>query len=372
MLMAFMSFLLLTPFVAPARAQVQTKRKELNQIQKQLESTRREIDEYRKLEQSLGGELHQLESRNQDGAKKMERLQRNIRLAESRKQGLKSRLGAIGQASGFWRSEFESDVRSYAAGLSARDDAYGTDEIWKEEYRRSAILEKTRFMAGLQGIGRKTALAETETRRQAADLLNKSRRAEAELSARRQEYESKQAAMALAQQKKADAIRRAAELQDTAKELNKLIKVLSQKKKRGEPAGGRLEIARNSLAWPVAGTVVQQFGRQRNTELNTWVIHQGIRLETAAGAAVTPMRAGKVIYAGQFRSYGQVLILDHGSGLYGVYGELGALLKEKGADAQAGETIARAGGGEGGKGRLYLELRHGSEALDPTAWLGKR
>jgi len=356
---------------------VQSKRKELSQIQKELDSTRREIEEYKKLEQSLGGELEVLESRNQDARKKMEQLQHHIRLAEIKKQGLKSKIGALGQASGFWRSELESDARAYAGGLASRDEAFGTEELWAEAFRRAAIMEKVELMKGIAGISRKTQAAEEQTRLQAQDLADSSRKAQAEQASRQQEYAQKQAAMAEASRKKQDAIKRGQDLAETAKALTRLIKMLGQRihgqqAKAPQAAAYGLDVPRNSLAWPADGSLVQPFGRQRNTELGTWVIHQGILLETAMGAAVTPVRAGRVIFAGPFHSYGKVLILDHGGGFFSVYGELGEMLKEKGSDVQAGEPIARAGEGADGKGRLYLELRRGTEALDPVDWLQKK
>ena len=358
------------------KGKVQSKRKELSQIQQQLNDTRREIEEYKKLEQSLGGELQTLESRNQEARKRMEGLQRHIRLAEIKKQGLKSKIGSLGQASGFWRSELESDVRAYAGEFASRGEAYGTGELWAQAYRRAAIMEKTELMKGIEGISRKTRAAEDATLRQAQDLLDKSRKVEAEQQTGRQEYQAKQAAMAEAGRKKQEAIGHAQELVETAKALTRLIKTLSQKtggKKNGSPAAvSGLDVPRNSLAWPAQASVLQSFGRQRNAELGTWVIHQGVLLETAAGAAVTAVRPGRVIFSGPFHSYGQVLILDHGGGFFAVYGELGQILKDKGSDVRGGETIARAGAGAAGKGRLYLEIRRGTEALDPMDWLQKK
>jgi septal ring factor EnvC (AmiA/AmiB activator) len=356
---------------------VQSKRKELSAIQQELQSTRHEIEEYKKLEQSLGGELELLESRNQEARKKMELLQHHIRLAEIKKQGLKSKIGALGQASGFWRSELESDVRAYAGGLTSRNEAFGTAELWSEAYRRAAILEKTELMKGIEGISRKTQAAEEQTRRQAADLADSSRKAQAEQKTRQQEYQQKQAAMAEASRKKQEAMKHAHDLAETAQALTRLIKMLSQRihgqqRKTAQSPVYSLDVPRNSLAWPAEGSVVQAFGRQRNTELGTWVIHQGIVLETAAGAPVLPVKPGRVIYSGPFHSYGKVLILDHGGGFFSVYGELGEMLKDKGSDVQGGEAIARAGASADGKGRVYLELRRGTEALDPVDWLQKK
>jgi septal ring factor EnvC (AmiA/AmiB activator) len=45
--------------------------------------------------------------------------------------------------------------------------------------------------------------------------------------------------------------------------------------------------------------------------------------------------------------------------------------KAKGAAVRRGDVLAKAGGGPKG-GRLYLELRRGTDALDPLAWLEKR
>lgn len=361
--------------LSPARAaeRAQSKRVELTQVQKQLEQTRREIEQYKKLEQSLGGELTNLKSRNEEARRKMQELQRNIRLAEVKKDGLKSRLGALGQASGFWRSELASDMRGFSSALASRSEVYGTRELWAEAFRRAAIMEKANLMAGLQGISRKTQAAAAETGRRAQDLLTRSRKVQAEQQSREEEVRRKQAAMAEAQRKKTEAIARAEELAATAKALTRLLKTLERgSRARTGTAASRLGLAPNSLSWPASGEVVQRFGRERNPELDTWVIHQGLTLQTPADAPVSAVRQGRIIFSGPFRSYGQVIIVDHGDNFFSIYGQLGSALKEKGSEVGGGETIARAGRGDDGNGRVYLELRRGTEALDPLLWLQKK
>lgn len=359
--------------MAPAFSQVQSKRKELSHVQKELESTRQEIEEYKRLEQSLGRELERLEGRNAEARKRMAQLQRGIRLAQEKRAQLKGRLGALGQASGFWRETLESELRRLAQAQASRNESFASLDLWGEFFRREAILEKARMLSGLQGLGRRTAQAELETRRRAEELLGKSQQAQAEAESRQREYQQKQAAIAEAQEKRTAAQQRAQELEESAKALTRLIRMLGRQKGYHKAASAGLERPKNSLPWPADGSVSRPFGRQLNPELNTWVIHQGILLETKPGAPVSAVEDGRVIFSGPFRSYGQVLILDHGSNFFSIYGELGEILKSKGAEVRAGDAIATAGHASPARGgSLYLELRRGAEALDPMAWLQKR
>jgi septal ring factor EnvC (AmiA/AmiB activator) len=132
-------------------------------------------------------------------------------------------------------------------------------------------------------------------------------------------------------------------------------------------------VPRHSLPWPAEGRVLTGFGREKDKDLGTWIVRQGLTLATAPSAPVTPVAPGRVIFAGPFRSYGQVIIVDHGGGFFSVYGGLGRILKGKGSDAPAGEPIATAGAAKDGSGgRVYLEIRRGTQALDPAAWLERQ
>ncbi|OGR83878.1 MAG: hypothetical protein A3J74_04890 [Elusimicrobia bacterium RIFCSPHIGHO2_02_FULL_57_9] len=351
-------------------AQLHSKELELKRVQKELEKTRREIEDYKKLEQGLDGELQKIQTRNETARGKLIRLQRSIRVAEKKKNELKSQLGSLGLASGFWRTEVEDELRGYTAAWASRNESFGSGDLWVEAYRRGAILEKARLLGSLQGLGHKTELAQARTQIQTQQLLDKTLQAELEEQNRRQEYKEKKAAKAQTQEKVAAAMQRAGELEQSAQALTSLIRRLN----RPQPGkAGRLapwEVGRNSLAWPAAGSVVKAFGRQRNLELDAWVINQGILIETRPGAPVMAVEKGRVIFSGPFKSYGQVMILDHGENFYSVYGELGQLLKSKGQKVRIGEPIANTGSGD--RATLYLELRHGAEALDPLIWLKKK
>lgn len=357
---------------ASAASRVEAKRKELSLIQKELEQARQEILDYRGRQQSLQRELHQLESRNGEARRKIAELSGRIQDAESRRTALKGKAGALKLASGFWHSVLSEEMRSYALEMASSSDGYGTSDLWAQSLRRAAIAEKARMLASLQGFSRTTEMAEARTRQQARDLAGRSLKARREEQSSQQKLLEKKAAAREAESKIAAAETRARELEESAKALENLLERLSRARAyRKAGAAARLEAPMHSLPWPVDGRVVRFFGREKNAELDTWVIRQGVVFRTQPRASVAAVAAGKVIYAGNFRSYGQVVILDHGSSFFSIYGELGEILKRKGAAVGSGEPLGRAGPAQD-DGGLYFEIRRGVEALDPMAWLQRR
>lgn len=365
MRLAFLALLLLA---APAgAASSASRRKELQRIQQELDRARREIEGYKKQQDTLSKQLHKLESRNVDTRKRLQGLKTRIQSAERRRAELRHRMGGVKLASGFWSAALSYELREYASASTAREDAHGSRSLWADALRRAAIQEKSRLLAGLAGVERRTEQAAAETTKEFASLRDRSRAAAAEHARSGKELEQTKAAAQHAKDRVAAAERRAKELEESAKALTELL-AASLKAAKAAPKGAaqaKLELPPNSLPWPVQGEVSKPFGREKN-ELGAVVIRQGVLFKTVSGAAVASVRDGKVIYAGVFRSYGKVVIVDHGAGFFSIYGELAEILKKKGESARQGETLARAGDS------LYLELRRGVEALDPMRWLMRK
>ncbi len=349
---------------APAAAQLKAKRKELSRIQVELKQTLRELDGLRAAERELGEDVRGMESRDAKSRHRVDGLQSDIRRAESKRADLKSRLDAARSVTGFWSAAIASEAARYAALSAASRDMYGTRDLWADEFRRDALIEKGRHLRGLRGFRLKTEEAAAETRRRAQELAESRRRAETELSGGRREYEAKKAALEQTQVKVAAAARRAKELEESAHALTSLLdKIGKAGRYRKTGPAVRLEFPKHSLPWPAEGKVLRSFGRERDPELGTWTVRQGTLFSSEIGAAVGSVARGRVIFSGPFRSYGQVVIVDHDGGFFSVYGELGEIKKNKGDLVRAGETLARS------DGRIYLELRRGTEALDPEEWL---
>jgi len=125
--------------------------------------------------------------------------------------------------------------------------------------------------------------------------------------------------------------------------------------------------AHGSLVRPVAGPLVAHFGEVDATGSRA----KGILIQTRPGASVLAPYDGQVIYRGPFRSYGEILIIQHSGGYHSVLAGLGRSDAAVGQWVLAGEPVGAMGSPQDGKAQLYVELRRDGHPIDPAPWLGK-
>lgn len=120
---------------------------------------------------------------------------------------------------------------------------------------------------------------------------------------------------------------------------------------------------RGACPLPVSGNIRAQFGADRGGGLR-W---NGLVIDAAPGTAVKAVKAGKVMYADYLRGYGNLVIIDHGSGFMSLYGYNRSLLVKVNEQVSAGATIARVGDASGEVG-LYFETRVRGRPSQPGNW----
>ena len=117
---------------------------------------------------------------------------------------------------------------------------------------------------------------------------------------------------------------------------------------------------RGDLDWPVSGAVRRRFGRAS---------FQGIEVAAAEGTDVRAIHDGVVAFADNFSGFGNLVILDHGSQTFSLYGDLLDIIVQKGAHVQRGQPVGAVGPTPGGAPGLYFELRVDGGPVDPLQWL---
>lgn len=127
---------------------------------------------------------------------------------------------------------------------------------------------------------------------------------------------------------------------------------------------------KGKLPLPVKGTVTNKFGSKRPDSPVVW---KGLFVKAASNQPVNAVAAGRVIYADWLRGFGNLLIIDHGTGYMSLYGNNETLYKQVGDELQSGDTVAAVGNSGGNENYgLYFELRHEGNPLDPGKWLRGR
>ncbi|MBF0162080.1 MAG: peptidoglycan DD-metalloendopeptidase family protein [Magnetococcales bacterium] len=97
----------------------------------------------------------------------------------------------------------------------------------------------------------------------------------------------------------------------------------------------------------------------------------GLFFRAAENGNVLASSRGQVVYAGWFRGYGLLAILNHGGRIYSLYGHNRDLLVTKGEFVEPGQVIAKSGktGSVDGVPGLYFEIRKGNKPENPRRWL---
>lgn len=111
---------------------------------------------------------------------------------------------------------------------------------------------------------------------------------------------------------------------------------------------------------PVAGKVVLGMGERAGVGVRA----RGLTLATAGGATVSAPAMARVAYAGPFRGYGDIVILDHGHGWTSVLAGLERVTASTGELVGAGGPIGHMGKDHP---RLTIELRHNGQPIDVAA-----
>ena len=132
---------------------------------------------------------------------------------------------------------------------------------------------------------------------------------------------------------------------------------------------------KGQLTFPVSGELIKTYGVL--TSLGTKF--EGLALATATQAIVNAPVDGKVEFAGSFRSYGQLLILDAGGGYLVLLAGMDKISAEIGQSVRIGEPVATMGQGPSTLALLgdvaasknpiiYVEFRKDNAPVDSTPW----
>ncbi|MBH5401236.1 peptidoglycan DD-metalloendopeptidase family protein [Bradyrhizobium sp. CNPSo 4010] len=131
--------------------------------------------------------------------------------------------------------------------------------------------------------------------------------------------------------------------------------------------------AKGLLSLPVNGNKIRDFGGSDGVG----GVQKGISLATKPGAQVTTPCDGWVVYAGPFRSYGQLLILNAGGGYHVLIAGMERISVNIGQFVLTGEPVATMGSTSqvasilatnASQPVLYVEFRKDGTPIDPGPW----
>jgi murein hydrolase activator len=191
--------------------------------------------------------------------------------------------------------------------------------------------------------------------------------------------------------------KRAAELASKAKSLKQLVAELTAARLKEEAEKSKQALALEAeqkrqaeellkpqmifsaslgrLAYPAQGQIIKRYGDDDGLGSSL----RGVAVATQKSAQITAPVDGKVEFAGPFRSYGQLLILNPGEGYLVLLAGMTEISAEMGQTVRAGEPLGIMGNGPSSvtllgdqvqeeRPVLYVEFRKNGEAVDSAPW----
>jgi septal ring factor EnvC (AmiA/AmiB activator) len=374
---AWVAAIALIAAAAPARAEDEP---ELERLREAIRESRDRVTTYEREQRGL---LETVEALDRAAAvirrdlahvrRVSERARETLKSAEAETAAIRKRRKVLERAmssravalykagsAGPVRLLFAADgVRDMLSRLNTLKLLLGHDIDLLDRHRvESAALIEAEARAREALKGRDEALAQLRER---SDQLKREREAKRKLVARlHQDRASERAALV--------------ELEAASRALEETLTSLRQTPTRKfELLGPPFESLRERLAPPVEAPIATSFGRVVDAEFKTETFQSGLEFDAPLGVAVEAVAAGQVRFAGWFRGYGKIVILDHGGEYFTISGHLADIRVEVGDEVKSRGVIGTVGDTGSLSGpRLYFEVRHGREPQDPRKWLRLR
>lgn len=366
-------------------------KQELERLKKQAAEKQEELKKYREQEKAISQEISVLESRKAEAIRQKNKLQSDINYVEQTILSTEEKRAALERSMPMWNYVLVEEIRDFYLAPQCSVCPGGT-HLEEEVFVERALLHKAAFAVSLQDENKaaKQKIYDFEKRNQ--QLMAESSQIQQKQRVISTNFLKKQQDLTLTK-KKAQAIRdEINELNKSARALDDLLarferqrKEAAKKKAKAESTASKttsakqtsiakIDVPAHSLPWPVQGKVLSKFGKEYRQDLNTWIFRDGIKIAARAGENVKCVEAGDVIYAGPFRSYGNVVIVDHGKGFFSIYGFLHTIQAAVGDKLTRGGVLGTAGrdtqqSSGTGQYAVYFETRQGTTAVDPLDWL---
>lgn len=378
---------LLIAVAGGVRAEDSEERKqELQRIKQEMQEKKQKLRRADRRERSILSELEKMDREIQAGSAELADQRRKLREAEAA-------IIEIEQSNTTASQELARLKQFYGARLRAlykmsRTGGYAlavlSSDSFTTAYKRVRYLgiiaeRDQRMMREYGDILERLASRERETRERTSDILARRTAIESKRATLEARRRKKSAILGSVKQEKNVYEATLKDLEESSTNLWAMIKLAEREKKvakkpapearKAPPAGS----GRNRFPWPVSGQLLTRFGVQRHPQFGTVVYRRGIDIAARVGDEVRVVHDGQVVYADWYKGYGRLVIVDHGEGLYSLYGHLSQLEVGGGDRVTRGQVIGLAGDTGSLKGpKLYFEVRRNGEAEDPLLWLAKR
>ncbi|MCB1042950.1 MAG: peptidoglycan DD-metalloendopeptidase family protein [Acidobacteria bacterium] len=357
--------------------------KELNEqidhVDRDLDRLRQAISNFTENTEQVSDEVGRLELQRAILSSEVERAELKIQLADSEKARIEQQ-----------RTELLSQAKDQELAISSRlrqiykRGNLGYVHVFLSQSKLESLLSAFHYAKYMTERDHQAFLDYRNTYEQLglvesslADVKAQAEAAHASLSLKRGELDhllkERTARLNALKRQRNQKIALARELELQREELDMMIKRL----RADDPDAADLRVPvtryRGHLDWPASGPILRAYGVLSDPEFNTKRRQKGVDIKVDIGTPVTAVYSGQVIFADWFKSYGNLVIVDHGENVTSFYAHNERLLVKKGDFVERNTEIARSGDTGSLEGPfLHFEIRSSGTPENPNKWLKKK
>lgn len=367
-----MALLFFMTIILPVYAdEISDKQQQLEEVSRQINAQNQKLSKVKKQERSILNDVQKLE-------KDIQKTQSELEYISGRVDYLQSSLAITRDEIGILETELEKqneilnqrlvfiyeqgDV-SYLEVLLGAEDMQ--DFLTRYDLLNRILQQDQDLIAAVQA--KKDALdskkAALEDQKQ--ELENNKQNQKEKQQNLDEKIDAKKVILKDVQKEKKAYEKALAELEASSRQLEAMIQQMQSK---GDPD----KAGTGTYTWPVPGykTINSDYGMRYHPILKVNKLHTGIDIGVPSGVNILAADSGTVIYSGWMGGYGQVVVIDHGSGISTLYAHQSTILVSKGKAVNKGQVIGKVGSTGWSTGpHLHFEVRKNGTPVNPHSYI---
>lgn len=355
----------------------------LEKIEQQIKSVKDEINDLQKKESGYLETILKIEKLLQDTEKELQAIEKDLEFAQkkikaaenevvSEKEKLKEKAKLLENR---LRQIYKHRLTGYLEILFNSESF--SDFLTRFRYIKNILSLDAEVINGIRQQMKKTedSKLNLENREEILYLLKE----EVEKGKENIEFsiKAKKSIMNKIESQKEVYLKSLKELEQSSQEIKNMIERIYKQQEEDSKEASQKEVPaitlkpkKGILALPIQGKLISEYGRQKNTDYNTYTFNSGIDISAPLGQVVRAAGSGEVIYTGNIKGYGQIIIIDHGGRTTTLYAHFSKILIDIGDKVEKGQPIGQVGDSGGvSSTRLHFEVRVEGKPTDPMNWL---
>ncbi len=348
----------------------------LSEIQEKLKTKLQDLTDVKKEEKSIASKIDNINSNISDKEKQLSQYNKRIHQTQLEIKNILKEIKAINDKlesaqvylgehiAALYKRQYNNDAMVL---VSANDY---NELIRKSRYISLAAYHNSKILNEYKDELNKVNLQKEKLEILQAKLKankNNARRRKNEFQA---DLAKKDELLAEVKVRRSSHEKRIKDLEISSRKIMDMVNNLKTKKMPESILGKGFRSLKGQLPWPVKGELITSFGKYTDPDVDLAGFRNGIEIKAESEEPAQAIAGGRVVYADRFKGFGNMLIIDHGSGYHSLYGNLSDMSLEKSNLLVKGMNVGKIRKSEYMKVHaLYFEIRYKGKPINPMDWL---